>query len=289
MSKDGHAVGPLDDRTTNDLFGLGLLDALTDENLTELADPDDADGDGISGRVHWVTDHHGEMHVGKFGRKSEVAHLDEFNAEAFQNEQGVTNPEFGSDGRLVTGYQNPGEPDPMIRGRDLVWVALDDGIPDEEVDEHDMEFLNAYVRFLAPPADNTDSLSKKDQGRANGLFHSTGCAACHKPELKTGHHESNALSKIKISPYSDMLLHDMGSDLAEGCKGDATPSEWRTEPLWGLRFVVAGYMHDGRAATLDAAILAHAGEGSEANNAVDAYEDLEEKDRLLLIDFLNTL
>ncbi len=287
LSKDGIPVGPLDDRTTNDLFGLGLLDAITDQKLSTLEDPDDSNGDGISGRIHWVTDQDGELHAGKFRRKSADPHLDEFNAGAFQNEQGVTTPKFNEDGRLVTGYDVS---DPTLpHGQGLMWVTLADGFPDEEVEKPDMDLLNAYVRFLAPPEQNPGAMSKKDRNQGSRIFRQTGCADCHTVQLTTGASEHDALNHKVIKPYSDLLLHDMGNDLAEGCKGDATPNEWRTEPLWGLRFVVAGYMHDGRAASVEEAILVHAGEGSEANNAVDAYEGLKQKDKDLLIAFLNTL
>lgn len=282
VSQHGIPTGPRDDRTTNDLFGLGLLDAISDSTLSALADPNDANGDGISGRVHWVTDHHGEIRAGKFGRKAEVAHLDEFNAEAFQNEQGVTNPEFGDDGVLVVGYVNEANPDPQ----NLLTVSLADGFRDPEVKKKDLKRLNAYVRFLAPPAQNPDAMSRKDRKKAKKIFKKTGCAACHTPELVTGRSKSKALRNQVIQPYSDMLLHDMGPDLAEGCKVDATPSEWRTEPLWGLRFVPTGYMHDGRAETLEEAIGFH---GGEAAGARDAYSALSPGHQKLLLDFLNTL
>lgn len=282
VSQHGVPTGPRDDRTTNDLFGLGLLDAMSDASLSALADPDDANGDGISGRVHWVTDHHGEIHAGKFGRKAEVAHLDEFNAEAFQNEQGVTNPEFPDDGVLVVGYADEVNPDPQ----DLVTVSLADGFADPEVSQEDLDLVNAYVRFLAPPRQNPRAMSVKGRGKAKQIFLNTGCAACHTPELVTGESASKALRNQVIQPYSDMLLHDMGPDLAEGCKVDATPSEWRTEPLWGLRFVPTGYMHDGRADTLEEAIGFHGGEGAGAR---DAYSALSPGDQALLLDFLKTL
>ena len=288
-SQDGTPVGPRDDRTTNDLFGLGMLDKITDSRLSALADPNDANGDGISGRVHWVTDHHGEIHAGKFGRKAEVAHLDEFNAEAFQNEQGVTNPEFMDDGVYVIAKMGGSL-------QDLVTESLDDVFADPEVSQEDLDLLNAYVRFLAPPAQNPDAMSEKDRNQGSRIFNQTGCADCHTPLLTTGSSESKALRHKVIRPYSDLLLHDMGPGLAEGCKGDATPSEWRTEPLWGLRFVALGggafgappsrYMHDGRAVTLADAIGLH---GGEAAGSRAAYNELSADDKQLLIDFLNTL
>ena len=260
--------------------------------LERLADPYDKDGDGISGRVHWVTDHNGEVHAGKFGRKSEVVHLDEFNAEAFQNEQGVTNPEFPSDGVLVI-CDNPADAlDPSGACLDdlvnLTTVDLQDGFgpPVLDVNQEDMDLVNAYVRFLAQPANNSASMHPKKVERAKHKFRSAGCSTCHTPKLKTGYHESAALSHKYIEPYSDLLLHDMGADLGEGCKGDAKPNEWRTEPLWGLRFVPAGYMHDGRAATIYDAIQAH---GGEAYRAKHKFNSMEQKDQDIVIEWLNTL
>jgi len=291
-SEHGVPVGPSDDRTTNDLFGLGLLDAVEDSLLEKLADPYDADGDGISGRIHWVTDHHGDVHAGKFGRKSEVAHLDEFNAEAFQNEQGVTNPEFPSDGVLVV-CDNPADPlepsgaclDDLVN---LSTVNLQDGFgpPVLDVNQEDLDLVNAYVRFLAQPLPNTDAMDPYSLDRAKHKFRSAGCATCHTPKMKTGYHESASLSYKVIEPYSDLLLHDMGSELGEGCKGDATPNEWRTEPLWGLRFVPGLYMHDGRATTLYDAIQMHGGEAALSRYK---FNSMEQKDQDLVIEFLNTL
>ncbi len=290
-------VGPRDDRTTNDLFGLGLLDALTDREISKRADPHDSNGDGISGRVHWVTDHHGETHAGKNGRKAEVAHLDEFNAEAFQNEQGVTSKEFPDDGVLVT-VPFPGAPTgPVLTITPLVGL---DGFPDPEVSDKDLKLLNAYVRFLAQPEQKRVSGSERRVVRkGERIFKKVGCASCHTPSMRTGRNKSRALSRKKIKPYSDMLLHDMGPLLAEGCKGDATPSEWRTEPLWGLRFVAAvqggfpppqsrtiALLHDGRAGSIDEAIQWHDGEAERARNK---YNALSDKDREMLLKFLNTL
>jgi len=282
VNKDGIAAGPRDIRTTNDLFGLGLLDAIPDWRLWKKADPYDSNGDGISGRAHWVVDHEGHYRVGKFGRKSEVAHLDEFNAEAFQNEMGVTNDEFPDEGVLVTGKTGLAPPN------DLITVALSDpdGDPEVDLNHHDLDLANAYVRFLAPPRPNLTLMSKPDRRKGKRLFRKTGCASCHTPKLKTGWHKTKALRNKVIRPYSDLLLHDMGPDLAEGCKGKALPSEWRTEPLWGLRFVAAGYLHDGRAASLDEAIQLH---GGEAAGSRDKYNALSQTKQALLIDFLNTL
>ena len=278
------------------MFGLGLVDAVTDATLAALEDPNDLNGDDVSGRVHWVQDHHGQTHAGKFWRKSEVAHLDECNAEAFQNEQGVTNPEFPSDGVVIDGGT-------------VLDLQTWDAVSDPEVSEAEMHALNMYVKLLAPARRNNKAIRGLGPGRA--LFDQVGCASCHTPEMQTGPHEIRALNNQKIEPYSDFLLHDMGSGLAEGCKGSASPQEWRTEPLWGLRFVDqrrTGYLHGGRADSqavadltgkdrddvtrhevLALAIQVHGSEGSEGNGARDAFEALSDSEKTSLLSFLETL
>ena len=104
--------------------------------------------------------------------------------------------------------------------------------------------------------------------------------------MVTGLSESRALRFKVIRPYTDLLLHDMGPELAENCKGDATPPEWRTEPLWGLRFVPAGFMHDGRAETIEEAIELHGGEAAKSRKK---FRKLNDRKRGLLLDYLNTL
>jgi CxxC motif-containing protein (DUF1111 family) len=284
VSHDGTPVGPRDNRTTNDLFGLGLLDAITDQKLSTLADPDDSNGDGISGRIHWVTSH-GVVHAGKFGRKSEVSHLDEFNFEAIFNEQGVANQEFNTDGIVITG----GNP---IVGYETMPLEGLDGRANPEVTEAEMDALNMYVKLLAPAMQNKNALPRRDRAHGRALFSQTGCADCHTPSMRTGPHEIKALRNKEIQPFSDFLLHDMGVGLEKGCKGNATPREWRTEPLWGLRFIhgrVVGYMHDGRAKSLEAAIAAHGSEGSEGAQSSAAFEALSEEDQTLLVNYLGTL
>lgn len=277
VSKHGVPTGPRDDRTTNDLFGLGLLDEVLDLAIWLSSDPHDRNRDGISGRVHWVRDHHGVLGIGKFGRKAEIADLDEFNAEAFLNEQGVTTDEFPSDGVLVVD---------KIDDTNLITASLDDRFADPELSHHDLELVNAYVRFLAPPEQNPGAMTKKDHRKGRRLFKRVGCADCHTPAMVTGLSKSRALRFKVIRPFTDLLLHDMGPELAENCKGDATPQEWRTEPLWGLRFVPAGFMHDGRAETIEEAIELHGGEAAKSRKK---FRKLNDRKRGQLLDYLNTL
>jgi len=249
-------------RTTPDVFGFGLLDAIPDATIWALADPDDRDGDGVSGRVHVLPG----GHVGRFGRKAAGASLGAFNAGAFRIEMGMT---------------SSGEPFENT----LAGAPLPDGVDpaaDPELTDEEIARVNDYVRFLAPPAPaQMDFHARK--GRR--VFADIGCATCHVPSLRTGDHEVRALARKEIAAYTDLLLHDMGPDLADICMGDASPSEFRTEPLMGLRHMQR-FLHDGRATTVSGAILAH---GGEATRARTEFEGLSERDRDDLLAFLRTL
>lgn len=281
VSSHGVPVGPIDDRTSNDLFGLGLIDAISDFTIARRADPNDRNRDGISGRVHRVTDHHGRPRVGRFGRKAEVADLDEFNAEAFQNEQGVTNLAHLSEGIVIVS----GNPDDGYATMPLEGL---DGVANPEVSEEEMHVLNMYVKLLAPPQPNREMLTSRERRHGQILFRLIGCADCHTPSMRTGWHPIRALSFRRIAPYSDFLLHDLGPENAEGCKGRANPQEWRTEPLWGLRFVNpgVGYMHDGRADSIQEAIEMHGGEAA-LSSAI--FGILSDDAKLTLVKFLLSL
>jgi CxxC motif-containing protein (DUF1111 family) len=249
-------------RTTPDIFGFGLLDAVPDETIWALADPDDRDGDGISGRVHVLPG----GHVGRFGRKASGASLGAFNEGAFRIEMGLT---------------SAGEPvENSIAG-----VPLPDGVdplPEPELTAEQTARVNDYVRFLAPPA---PAPLDHDARKGRRVFERVGCAACHVPSLRTGEHEVRALSRQEVAAYTDLLLHDMGPELADICLVDASPSEFRTEPLMGLRHMTR-FLHDGRASTVSEAILAHGGEAGRARNA---FADLEEHERVALLAFLGSL
>lgn len=250
-------------RTTPDILGFGLLDAVPDSTLLALADPEDTDGDGISGRVG--RDFSGD--VGRFGRKALVATLREFNEGAFQIEQGVT---------------SPGVPDEGTVGGDPLPDGVDP-LPEPEIDEESLRLADAFVRFLAPPAPRRLS---REGHRGREVFDEIGCAACHPPTLRTGADEVEALAYREVDAYTDLLLHDMGPELADICFGPvATRSEFRTEPLMGLR-LSRRFLHDGRASSIQEAILAHGGESARSR---DAFRRLSDADRQALLEFLGSL
>jgi CxxC motif-containing protein (DUF1111 family) len=249
-------------RTTPDVLGFGLLDAIPDSAILAHADPDDTNRDGISGRPNRFFD----GRVGRFGRKGFVPALREFNDGAFQAEIGITSPSVPDEG-TVTGQPFPTGTDPA---------------PDPELNAHALELTDAFVRLLAPPAPLKSS-SEARHGR--DVFSRIGCAGCHIPAFRTGANPIAALSHKDVSAYTDLLLHDMGPDLADICFGLATPSEFRTEPLMGLRFSTH-FLHDGRASTPTQAIDLHGGEGARSR---DLFRSLPAADQAALIAFLKTL
>lgn len=256
-------------RTTPDVFGFGLLDAVPEAAILALADPHDRDGDGISGRPNLSYD----GRLGRFGRKALVPTLREFNDSAFVVEQGITNPAVPEENTVA------GKPIP--KGVDAV--------PDPEIDQDALDVTDAFVRFLAPPP----TLKRgREEKRGQKVFSDIGCARCHVPALKTAEHPIKALSGRAVAAYTDLLLHDMGAELADICLGRATPSEFRTEPLMGLRLSeqveegVPQFLHDGRARSIEEAITLHGGEGAAARDKFRALSDAERK---ALLAFLRSL
>jgi CxxC motif-containing protein (DUF1111 family) len=249
-------------RTTPDLFGFGLLDAVPDAEILSRADPDDRDKDGISGRPNLSLD----GRLGRFGRKALVPALREFNDGAFVAEQGVTNPAVPTE-ELIGGEPIPEGVDP---------------VPEPEIDQAAIDSTDAFVRFLAPPAPLKLTAAAK---KGKELFTRIGCDACHVPRLRTGEGAIAALRNKDVPAYTDLLLHDMGPDLADICLGQATPSEFRTEPLMGLH-LSEGFLHDGRAESVEEAIRLHGGEGAASRDKFDA---LPEADQEALLAFLESL
>lgn len=242
------------------MIGLGLLEAISEDTLRELADPEDADGDGISGRINEVWDPvEQRTRVGRFGWKANNPSLLVQCAGAFNGDIGMTSRIFP-------------EPDGM---QDLANQQLDD------------------IAFFASTIGVPAAAPRDDKAmRGRSLFSSFGCASCHTPTLETGDHPIAAVAHQRIHPFTDMLLHDMGDRLTDA-RTDflAQGVEWRTPPLWGIGltkmiFPMATYMHDGRARTLDEAILWH---GGEAMNAREAFRMASAADRAALIAFLETL
>ena len=249
-------------RSTPDILGFGLLDAVPDSTLLALADPDDRDGDGISGRPNRFFD----GRIGRFGRKALVPTLREFNAGAFAIEQGITNPDV-PDEENIGGKPIPPGVDP---------------IPDPEITAEMLDRTEAFVRFSAPPAH--EKLTRTaETGRE--VFSHIGCERCHVPALETGDHPVKALRHRKVRAYTDLLLHDMGPDLADICLGQASPSEFRTEPLMGLR-LSQHFLHDGRAKSVEQAIELH---GGEAAASVERFRALSATDRAAMLEFLASL
>ncbi|HSG10084.1 MAG TPA: di-heme oxidoredictase family protein, partial [Longimicrobiales bacterium] len=228
------------------LFGLGLVDAVPQSTLDALADPDDADGNGISGRVG--TDPSGRP--ARFGRKADVATLADFTGGAFRLEMGLTIPSHPLESAA-------GDMPPTGAGTDPA--------PDPELEESTLTAVVDFVRLLAPPAtaqpEDTEGLALVQQGQE--LFSSLGCVTCHVPSLESGPSDIPALSHKIVPLYSDLLLHDMGPGLEGTCGPGASTREWRTEPLMGLRHRRL-FLHDGRVGRVLDAILAHGGEAEEA-------------------------
>ncbi len=249
-------------RTTPSILGFGLLDAVPDAEILALADPEDRDGDGISGRPNRAAD----GRIGRFGRKAQVPTLREFNASAFVMEMGITNPEAPTE-QTIRGAPLPPGVDPT---------------PEPELAQQDLDAADAFVRFLAPPTPFGSFVARTN---GNRIFSRIGCAGCHVPALRTGPNPVRALAYQVVYAFTDLLLHDMGPDLADICLGLATPSEFRTEPLMGLRFKTT-FLHDGRAPTIDGAIRLHAGE---AGGARDRFLALSPRERDALLRFLGGL
>jgi hypothetical protein len=250
-------------RDTPALFGLGLIDQLRDSAILHSADPDDRNGDGVSGRANMVGGR-----VGRFGRKAQIATLAEFAADAYLNELGVTTP------------ARPDEVRPQ--GMDPVC----DITPEPEDTGHDVGAFVDFVSLLAPlqPGYAVPGVKRATRPGAR-LFRSVGCQACHTSKFRAFTTLPSG-RRVKVIVWSDLLLHDMGPDLADGIvQGQATGSEFRTSPLWGV-FWSPPYLHDGRAPTLEAAILLH---GGEATRARDAFLALPADLRTQLVAFVKSL
>lgn len=249
-------------RTTPVILGFGLLDAVPDSVILAYADPDDKDGDGVSGRPNRFFD----GRLGRFGRKALVPALREFNDGAFLAEQGITSAAAPTE-ETVGGQPLPEGTDPA---------------PDPELTQPAADRLDDFVRFLAPPAPLKGS---HDANLGREIFTTIGCQRCHVPALRTGDSPVAALRHKVVTAYTDLLLHDMGPELADICLGLATPVEFRTEPLMGVRLKTT-FLHDGRATSLEQAIELHGGEGSGAR---DRFGMLTARNRAALVAFLKTL
>jgi hypothetical protein len=255
-------------RRTQSVFGLGLVDATADSVFIALAQSQAAATPAVAGRTSNVMDlSTGLPAVGKFGWKAADATLLVFSGDAALNEMGITNPLF---------------PNEVCPQGDCSALAFN---PDPGMNDDggvDMVRFNNFMSFLGPPPAPTLS-GNAVQGAQ--LFQTVGCAVCHVPTLVTGPNANPAFNMVAYHPYSDFLLHDMGS-LGDGIdQGDASGTEMRTQPLWGLSFQ-SRMLHDGRATTFPEAIAAHDGQGAAAR---DAFSALGSDDQAALLAFLKAL
>jgi CxxC motif-containing protein (DUF1111 family) len=254
-------------RLAPQLIGMGLLEAVSETTVIALADPDDADHDGISGRVQTVIDPQtGQQRLGRFNYKGGKARVSHQVAGALNKDMGVTTSIF-----------------PVLDGETT------GGTP--ELADSDLDNLTRYIALLGVSARRDLTDTQALQGEQ--LFASANCVKCHAPNLTTSpYHPMAELRNQTIHPYTDLLLHDLGPGLADNMgEGGAIGSEWRTSPLWniGLTAQVSGgeaYLHDGRARSLDEAILWHSGE---AETAKEAFRTMPAADRVALIKFLKSL
>jgi CxxC motif-containing protein (DUF1111 family) len=249
------------------VFGLGLVEAIPEAAILARADPEDLDGDGISGRPGRDAD----GRFARFGRKADHASLRDFVEGAAYREMGLTTPAFPHEGTIAGSPFPPGT----------------DPAPDPELDENAVERLTDFLRFLAPlaPRQGESEADHRMIRQGEEVFNAIGCAACHVPSMTTGRHPVAALDRKRIDLYSDLLLHDMGPELANVCAPGATPTELRTEPLMGLGHR-SNYLHDGRTGDLTEAVLLHGGEAAPAR---ERFRNLEELQRHALIRFLRSL
>ena len=274
--------GPLGDdilmspRVAPQMIGLGLLQSVPDETLLALADPDDKDGDGISGRVNMVWNQETQQPaIGRFGWKANQPSLHQQNAGAALGDIGLTT--------TVNAHEN------CTAAQQGCTDAINGGTP--EIPDEFLAKLTLYTMTIAVPQQRNADAPEVKQGEA--LFRDFGCASCHMPSLKTGENaEFPQVSNQTFHAFTDLLLHDMGEGLADNRPDfEATGREWRTPPLWGLGLVpvVNGHdnlLHDGRARGFAEAILWH---GGEAEAAKEAFRTAPKDERAALVAFLKSL
>jgi len=262
-------------RLAPQVIGMGLLEAIPDERLRELEDPDDADGDGISGRANEVWDVEAEgKRIGRFGWKAEQPSVLQQSAAAFLGDIGATT-------RLFADENCPG-------AQTACAEALSGGEP--EVQNNLFDDVVLYTRTLAVPIRRAPDEPTVLRGKA--LFRAAGCDGCHVPSHRTGQTDVEPLSEQTIFPYTDLLLHDMGEALSDDRPVfEAEGREWRTPPLWGIGLLQdvnkhERLLHDGRARGVAEAILWH---GGEAEAAAESFRTMSADDRAALVRFVRSL
>ena len=258
------------------LVGMGLLENIPESTILSFVDAGDKNGDGITGRANYVYDHFtGKTELGRFGLKANTSTLLMQVATAYQQDMGVTSyaqPQESAYGQTQMSLVGSNDPSP-----ELVDTLLN--------------YVTFYVQTLAVPArrDVLDSVNK----RGALLFTQVNCTGCHRPTMQTGVNTAIHLSSQRIHPYTDLLVHDMGDGLADN-RPDflATGTEWRTAPLWGIGLSgkanggSAFFLHDGRAQTIEEAVLWH---GGEATKSKQQFMQLNKADRTALLQFLGSL
>ena len=260
------------------VLGRGYMEAILDSEIERMAAEQATRTDGIHGHVNHLpygskpntgttfpTYNEGDIVIGRFGLKARVPTLDDFTADANQGDMGITSPM---------------RPDEIPNPDGLT----DDKKPGIDLAIEKINLIANYMRLIAIP-----KRTPSDAGSA--AFAAAKCNVCHQPTLKTRPDWPIAMAaNIDAPVFTDMLLHDMGTDLADGMafEGQAGPRDWRTAPLIGLRFL-RSYLHDGRAATVADAIEAHAGPGSEAAVSVDAFHALDATAQSALLAYVNSL
>ncbi len=257
--------------------GLGFLEAVPDAALLALADETDADSDGISGRPNWINipsysiTKPGSIvrngkYIGRFGKKAAVYDLLQQTINAYNQDMGIN-----------SSYEHFS----TYNGQDA----------DPEVTNQTVQDVVFYLQTLKAPIQRNQIEFQVQAGKQ--IFMELNCGKCHVPQLQTGSFPIAALSNKIFAPYSDFLLHDMGPGLNDGyTEGTAMPAEWRTPPLWGLGLSRnsqgGGYflLHDGRARSIEQAILLH---GGEAEKSKVAFQSLSDSDKSKIIKFLESL
>jgi len=265
------------------LVGMGLLDNIQSDMILANADPDDDNHDGISGRVNWIPGLNGKENIiGRFGYKASVPSVSAQNQLAFNTDLGLSTPRNTAPSGDCTEYQKTCIDSPNGNSPHL------DNL---EVDKQQSKLVDLFVSLSSPPAMRNLGNTKFMEGKS--IFEDSGCASCHIPKMKTGTDSAfTLLKKRTFYPFTDMLLHDMGAELASGFQlFSATQNEWRTAPLWGIGISekVSGrisFLHDGRAQTIEEAILWH---GGEAQQSQEHYKRLNKEHRKKLIYFLESL
>ncbi len=277
-----HPDAMISPRVAPQMIGLGLLEAIPVADLLAKADPDDADGDGISGRpnIVWSVEY-GEPMMGRFGHKAGMPTIMEQSAAAFAGDIGISSPLYPAAHGDCTPAQTNCVNAPHGDGDVRVF----------EIDQAGMDLVAFYSRNLGVPARR--DVDDPQVLRGKEVFHTSGCVGCHTPAYVTHRMQDRPEHSFQlIWPYTDLLLHDMGEGLADNRpEARATGREWRTPPLWGVGLTeqVSGhtqFLHDGRARSLLEAILWH---GGEAQPARDTVVSMPKPDRDALIRFLESL